>query len=58
LNGKVGVQGSEEEQTSYIAPGCGAIGRIHATTPQASLHGGAAIQTREPALAPALAMDA
>jgi len=37
LNGKVGVQGSEEEQTSYIAPGCGAIGRIHATTPHQAL---------------------
>ena len=36
LNGKMGIQGSEEEQTSYIAPGCGATGSIHATTPQAA----------------------
>jgi hypothetical protein len=28
-----GHPGSEKEQTSYIAPGCGATGSIHATTP-------------------------
>jgi len=35
LKGKMGIQGSEEEHTSYIASGCGATGRIHATTPPA-----------------------
>jgi hypothetical protein len=29
----VDIQGSEKEQTFYIAPGCGATGNIYATTP-------------------------
>ena len=33
LNGKVSIQGSGKEQTSYTAPGYGATGGIHATTP-------------------------
>jgi len=28
----VDIQGSEKEQTFYIAPGCGATGSIYATT--------------------------
>jgi hypothetical protein len=35
LNGKMGIQKSEKEQTSYIALGCSATSSIHATTPQA-----------------------
>jgi len=33
----MGVQGSEEEHTSYIASSCGATGRIHATTPREAI---------------------
>jgi hypothetical protein len=34
LNGKVGIQGSEEGQSSYVGPDESATGRIHATRPR------------------------
>ena len=37
LRGKMGIQGSEEEQTSYIAPSCDTTGRSHAAGHPAKL---------------------